>query len=75
MQFCTQIIFGANHCFAEKFDSSHETAMLYVSDHGESLGEQGMYLHGAPYVFSPREQTHVASVLWFGKTLTTVLTT
>jgi lipid A ethanolaminephosphotransferase len=26
-----------------------------------------MYLHGAPYVFSPREQTHVASVLWFGK--------
>jgi len=49
--------------------------MLYVSDHGESLGEQGMYLHGAPYVFSPREQTHVASVLWFGKTLTTVLTT
>ncbi|HAV74423.1 MULTISPECIES: phosphoethanolamine transferase [Limnobacter] len=51
----------------KKFDSSHETAMLYVSDHGESLGEQGMYLHGAPYVFSPREQTHVASVLWFGK--------
>ncbi len=51
----------------KKFDSSHETAMLYVSDHGESLGEKGMYLHGAPYVFSPKEQTHVASVLWFGK--------
>ena len=41
--------------------------MLYVSDHGESLGEKGMYLHGAPYVFSPKEQTHVASLLWFGK--------
>ena len=51
----------------KKFDSSHETAMLYVSDHGESLGEKGMYLHGAPYLFSPKEQTHVASLLWFGK--------
>ena len=51
----------------KEFDASHETAMLYVSDHGESLGEKGMYLHGAPYVFSPKEQTHVASLLWFGK--------
>jgi lipid A ethanolaminephosphotransferase len=51
----------------KKFDSNHETAMLYVSDHGESLGEKGMYLHGAPYLFSPKEQTHVASLLWFGK--------
>ena len=38
--------------------------MIYVSDHGESLGENGLYLHGAPYVFAPLEQTHVPFVLW-----------
>lgn len=50
----------------KKYDGSHETAMLYVSDHGESLGEYGMYLHGAPKAFAPEAQTHVASVVWFG---------
>ena len=50
----------------KKYDKSHETAMLYVSDHGESLGEYGMYLHGAPKAFAPEAQTHVASVVWFG---------
>lgn len=41
-----------------------DTAMLYVSDHGESLGEKGLYLHGIPYSLAPREQTHVPMVLW-----------
>jgi lipid A ethanolaminephosphotransferase len=49
-----------------QYDKSHEVAMLYVSDHGESLGEYGMYLHGAPKSFAPEAQTHVASVVWFG---------
>ena len=40
--------------------------MLYVSDHGESLGENGMYLHGAPYLFAPREQTTVPLLIWQG---------
>ena len=47
--------------------SAHEnvdTAMLYVSDHGESLGENNVYLHGAPYLFAPREQTAVPMMLW-----------
>ena len=44
---------------------SHKTAMLYMSDHGESLGENGLYLHGMPYFMAPKEQTHVASVMWF----------
>lgn len=52
--------------FLKAHNSSHETAMLYISDHGESLGEYGMYLHGAPRAFAPKEQTHVASVLWLG---------
>jgi lipid A ethanolaminephosphotransferase len=39
-------------------------AMIYMSDHGESLGENGLYLHGAPYMFAPQEQTHIPFVLW-----------
>lgn len=45
----------------------YETAMLYVSDHGESLGEHGLYLHGAPYVMAPHEQTDVPILLWLGE--------
>jgi len=45
---------------AEHFD----TAMLYVSDHGESLGENGLYLHGLPYALAPREQIQVPMLLW-----------
>jgi len=41
-------------------------AMFYMSDHGESLGENGLYLHGAPYMFAPAEQTHIPFVLWMG---------
>jgi lipid A ethanolaminephosphotransferase len=39
-------------------------AMFYVSDHGESLGEGGLYLHGTPYFMAPEFQTHVPMVLW-----------
>ena len=38
--------------------------LLYVSDHGESLGENGLYLHGVPYALAPREQTRVPMLLW-----------
>jgi len=40
------------------------TMLLYVSDHGESLGEKGLYLHGMPYSFAPDEQTHVPMLTW-----------
>lgn len=39
--------------------------MIYVSDHGESLGEKGVYLHAAPYVIAPTEQTHIPMIMWF----------
>jgi lipid A ethanolaminephosphotransferase len=42
-----------------------QTAMFYVSDHGESLGEKGIYLHGLPYFLAPDEQKHVAALFWF----------
>lgn len=41
-----------------------DTAMIYVSDHGESLGEKGLYLHGMPRALAPKEQTHVPFILW-----------
>ena len=41
------------------------TGMIYASDHGESLGENGLYLHGAPYILAPAEQTHVPFIVWF----------
>lgn len=44
-----------------------DVSMLYMSDHGESLGEFGLYLHGAPYMIAPSQQTHVPFVLWLGK--------
>lgn len=42
-----------------------DSVMLYVSDHGESLGENGIYLHGLPRKLAPAEQTHVPMVTWF----------
>ncbi|NIG17535.1 phosphoethanolamine transferase EptA [Pantoea sp. Al-1710] len=39
-------------------------ALVYLSDHGESLGEHGMYLHGAPYMFAPSQQTHIPLLMW-----------
>jgi lipid A ethanolaminephosphotransferase len=41
-----------------------DSAILYVSDHGESLGESGLFLHAVPYALAPRVQTHVPMVFW-----------
>ena len=45
---------------AERYD----TAMVFVSDHGESLGENGLYLHGLPYAIAPAEQLKVPMSWW-----------
>lgn len=47
-----------------------DTALLYISDHGESLGESGMYLHGAPYAIAPEEQISVPMLAWFSSDFT-----
>jgi len=51
----------------KKNDAYFETAMLYVSDHGESLGENGVYLHGLPNIMAPDSQKHVPVIMWFGQ--------
>lgn len=43
---------------------NYSTAMLYISDHGESLGENNIYLHGLPYAIAPPQQTHVPMIFW-----------
>ena len=42
-----------------------DVALLYVSDHGESLGERNLFLHGVPYAIAPDVQTRVPMVMWF----------
>ncbi len=46
-----------------------DAGMLYVSDHGESLGERGMYLHGMPYAIAPEAQIHVPMVVWLSQAM------
>ncbi|MCH7386918.1 phosphoethanolamine--lipid A transferase [Acinetobacter modestus] len=48
-----------------KGQTQHEAGLWYLSDHGESTGESGMYLHGAPYAIAPTQQTHVPMFMWF----------
>ena len=45
----------------------YQAAMLYISDHGESLGENGTYLHGLPYWIAPQAQKHVPMIWWMSE--------
>lgn len=48
---------------------SMAASVVYFSDHGESLGENGLYLHGTPYVVAPVQQTHVPFLVWLSPDL------
>ena len=48
-----------------KNQPKYRTGFWYLSDHGESTGEHGMYLHGAPYRIAPSQQTHIPMMMWF----------
>ncbi len=43
------------------------TSLVYLSDHGESLGENGIYLHGLPYAIAPDSQKQVPMLLWLSE--------
>lgn len=47
-------------------DKNYESALIYMSDHGESLGENGVYLHGMPYAIAPKAQKNPAMAVWIG---------
>lgn len=44
--------------------AERSVSMIYASDHGESLGENGLFLHGLPYAIAPASQTHVPMIMW-----------
>lgn len=41
-----------------------KSCMLYVSDHGESLGENNLYMHGVPISLAPKEQIEIPFIVW-----------
>jgi len=61
----TDHVLAQTIAFLKKQDAHYDTAMIYFSDHGESLGENGLYLHGVPYSIAPKVQTEVPMVMWF----------
>ena len=48
-------------------EDKYDTTLIYVSDHGESLGENGVYLHGLPYMIAPKAQKHVPAIVYFNQ--------
>ena len=45
-------------------EATSEPALVYLADHGESLGENNLYLHGMPYAIAPDVQKHVPWITW-----------
>jgi len=48
----------------KSISGEYDTVLIYLSDHGESTGEKGIYLHGIPYFMAPEEQTHIPALIW-----------
>ena len=46
------------------YEQEYDVMMMYVSDHGESLGENNIYLHGLPYNIAPKSQKQVPLIVW-----------
>jgi len=44
--------------------TDYKTTMIYVSDHGESLGEKNLYMHGVPMSLAPKEQYEIPFIVW-----------
>jgi lipid A ethanolaminephosphotransferase len=54
----------------EKLPANYNSSLIYISDHGESLGENNLYLHGTPYFMAPDEQTHIPFFTWMSHSFT-----
>lgn len=60
----TDQVLGDTIAWLQRQEAAFDTALLYVSDHGESLGENNLYLHGLPYAIAPDVQKHVPWITW-----------
>jgi lipid A ethanolaminephosphotransferase len=63
----TDHVLAQNIALLKSLAAQFDSLLIYVSDHGESLGENGVYLHAAPYFIAPREQTHVPLIVWMSE--------
>lgn len=61
----TDYILSQAIAFLKQHADQYDSFLVYVSDHGESLGENGIYLHGLPYLIAPKAQTHIPLLVWF----------
>ena len=61
------IISSAIDILKKNQSSQRDDSLIYISDHGESLGENNTYLHGLPYAFAPETQKQVPMLFWFSK--------
>lgn len=62
----TDHLIAATISLLQRQQDRFDVGLVYASDHGESLGEKGLYLHGMPHAIAPREQLAVPMVWWFG---------
>jgi lipid A ethanolaminephosphotransferase len=60
----TDHVLAASIAWLKSQNHSYEPSLIYVSDHGESLGERNIYLHGMPFSVAPAVQTHVPMIVW-----------
>ena len=60
----TDHVLASSIAWLKTHGKGFDAQMLYVSDHGESLGENNLYLHGLPYAIAPRAQKHVPMIFW-----------
>jgi lipid A ethanolaminephosphotransferase len=67
----TDFFLGKVIDFLQQNSTRYDTAMFYMSDHGESLGENNIYLHGFPYAIAPEEQRHIPFIAWFSDNFVT----
>ena len=43
---------------------SRRCCVMFISDHGESLGENNLYMHGVPMAMAPSEQVEIPFIVW-----------
>jgi len=60
----TDHVLGSLIATLQRNETDVDSALIYVSDHGESLGERNFYLHGLPWFIAPSEQKEVPMVMW-----------
>lgn len=67
-------ILYTDHLLATAIDSlksldGWHTSLIYISDHGESLGENNLFMHGVPRKIAPAVQYEIPYIIWSSEPL------